>query len=118
MRCLCLSLLIFGLLSVSTAPVLAENGVQSHDQIAVSNLTNTSDQATVIPVVRYYTYYNNSGWYGARYYARYRPYYYDYSVRPYPYRTYRYPAPIYRYNYYTPFDFYYSGPRVSFGFGF
>ena len=119
MRCLCLSLLVFVSLSVSRIPVRADNGMQSRDQMTVISPSYTSTQTAVIPVGRYYTNYNDDpGWHNTRYYSRYRPYYYEYSVRPYVYRPYGYPAPVYRYNYYAPFDFYYSGPRVRFGFGF
>lgn len=115
MRSLFLSLMIIGLSLVSTAPAIAENDMQSHNLTTnTTYLITGTDQTAVMPVVRYYSYYGGPRWYG---YPWYRPYY-GYPVRPYPYRTYVVPGPVYSYDYYTPYDYYYSGPRVAFRFGF
>jgi hypothetical protein len=110
MRTGLLSLLIIGLLSIGAVSVLGEDRMQSH--------YNASGQAVVTPVVRYHSYYGGPGWYverGPRYYNY--PYY-NYPVPAYRYRAYVVPGPVYRYGSYEPFDFYYNGPRVRFGFGF
>jgi hypothetical protein len=113
MRSLILSITIMGLLFVSAAPALAEEGVQSHNAATITYLSNATDQATIIPVVRYYGYYGpRAGYY---YYRPYRPYY----VRPYPYRNYVVPGPVYGYSYYPPDDYYYYyGSRRSYWYGY
>jgi hypothetical protein len=118
MRALSVSLIIIGLSFVSAAPAIAENDVPMQNQSAIAYPMISTDQVAVTPVARYYTYYGGPGWYTERYYPRYRAYYNGYPVRPYPYRTYVVPGPVYGYSNYAPFDFYYSGPRVRFGFGF
>jgi hypothetical protein len=119
MRSLLLSLMIIGLSFVNTAPALADDVVQSHNVTTnTAYLNATSDQTAVIPVARYYSYYGGPNWYAGRVYPRYRNYYYNYPARPYPYRTYVVPGSVYGYSSYAPYDFYYSGPRVRFGFGF
>ena len=118
MRSLLLSLMIIGLLFAFAAPAIAENGWQSHNQTATATyLPNARADGAVIPVARFY--YGAPGWrgsYGYRYYPRYgayyNPYYYSYS---YPYPAYVYPGPVYGQSYY-PYDFYYSGRRLQFGF--
>jgi hypothetical protein len=115
MRSLLLSSIIIGLMSVFAAPALADDGWQSHNQTATAYLTNATDQGAIVPVVRYYSYYGGPGWYGYRYYPRYRAYYSPYYYS-YPYQTYVYPGPTYGYGYYPPSDFYYHARRGRLGF--
>jgi hypothetical protein len=118
MRSLLLSSIIIGLLSVIAVPAIAGDVWQSHNQTTTAAyLTNATDQATIVPVVRHYSYYGGPGWYGYRSYPRYGAYYspYYYS-NPYPYQTYVYPGPNYGYGYYPPSDFYYTGRRGRLGF--
>jgi hypothetical protein len=118
MRSLLLSSIIIGLLFVIAAPAIAEDGWQSHNQTATAAyLTNATDQAAIVPVVRYYGYYGRPGWYGYNYYPRYRAYYSPYYyANPYPYQTYVYPGPTYEYGAYPPSDFYYNARRGRLGF--
>jgi hypothetical protein len=107
------TLIVLGALAVGTHPAVAEQ--PRADMASVTHAALLTDQAAIMPVrgYRYQAYY--PGWYGPynRYY--YRPYY-DYP-RPY-YGYYRGWYPPYYGYYYRPYDFYYRGPRASFGFSF
>ena len=117
MRSLLLSLMTIGLIIAGTSSALADGPQAQNSAPAAAYLTNAADHGAITPVARYY--YGRPAWrgrYGYRAWPGYGYYYLPYYARPRTY-TYFYPGYTYGYSYY-PFEFYYGGPRVQFGFGF
>ena len=114
MRSATFVLALLGLLAVGTMSAVAaepwSNGATA------PGVTAAADQVTVTPV-RWYGYRPAWGYGYYRYprYYNYDPYYGWYGPRR--YYSY-YPGPYPSYGYYAPYGFEYSGPQVSFGFGF
>jgi hypothetical protein len=116
MRSLLLSLTTVGLMLVSGAPALAGAPHDQQPAQAAAYVTSAPVQAEITPVARFY--YGRpawGGWYGYRARPRYGYYYSPYYAYPYTYSG--YPGYTYGYSYY-PYSYYYTGPRVQFGFGF
>jgi len=116
MKRIALALSMLGALSLAPASAPAEE--PSANPPATAYSATAADQAVIVPVDRY-VYRYRPGWYAPRYYGPY------YSYRPYggwyyPRRYYYYPGPYVDYGYHYPgdFNFFYSGPRRSFSFGF
>lgn len=101
-------------LSIMTGSALAKEPALTNTLATVA--TTASDAAKIVPVGGY-VYQPYTTWYAPGYYGSY--YYYDpYVYHSYPYY---YSAPYGGYHhYYYPHGtgFRYSGPRISFGFGF
>jgi hypothetical protein len=113
MRSLLFSVMIIGLSLTYAAAAFAGEKGQINNMPAAIDSAVVINHANITPV-RWYGYPYR---YGGYYYPRYGAYYGGY---PYGYRTYVAPGyiaePYYGYSYYSPYDFYYSGPRVAFRF--
>lgn len=114
MKRIALILAIAAGLSTVMGSAVADEGILA--PTAATYATTAPDAAAAVPVRWYRPY---AGWYAPGYsgpYYTYRPYAYP----AYPDGYYYYPAPYGAYRYYYPYGsrFYYSGPRISFGFGY
>ena len=115
MRSATFILVVLGLLAIGTTSAVAAERWSTDN--TVSGVTVAGDRATITPV-RWYGYrpaWGGHGYYRYPRYYNYAPYYGWYGPRR--YYSY-YPGPYPSYGYYYPYGFEYSGPAVSFGFGF